>query len=67
VKWARDPRPRLGATREVVRFAWLPTPCGELTVWLEHYVVRERWAIRHLPGGGWVEGWAVEHAEVLEK
>lgn len=61
MKWLHNQTAKIGDTREVVRFAFFPTVCGDYVVWLEKYISIEeynRWCIDEMHG--WIDGWQVK-------
>lgn len=50
MKWRIWPNPKVGDTRNLAKFAWLPTRVEQWLVWLMPYRVRERYSSKR---GDW--------------
>lgn len=58
LKTTIQPKYQEGATRSILRFAWLPHRIGDKKVWLERYEVLYVWCVEKVKGE--IEGKAVE-------
>jgi len=53
MEWYKRSIPKLGTTRWILKFAWLPTRVGKrTTVWLGKYVVHQIFTDWKVPGPG---------------
>lgn len=55
MRWPRKKNPEDGARRQRSAFAFFPTTIGDTVIWLEHYIIEERyWAVPYRDSGlGW--------------
>ena len=68
MKWTH---PQIGDTRQVIKFAWLPTQVYDehtkrmYVVWLENYLRTDQWDA-WFDGEGRYDGWGVVKSELYE-
>lgn len=55
MRWpaTREKYPQEGNMRTRVKFAWLPIQCGDEVVWLEKYIVKERFDADEMEESSW--------------
>lgn len=53
MRWKKKQRILAATERRVPKFAWLPTDVEDHVVWLERYIVVQKYIINHYNQGSW--------------